>query len=170
MKPLSSIIYKFRRIVHHCLPKKGKLGHFVELTIEKESNTIIGNNFRVATAGVVRSYNHATLQIGDNFQSNNNLMIICRHKIIIGSDVTIGPNVCIVDFNHDYHNENLRDNYILGDISIGSNVWIGAGVIILPNSIIGDNCVIGAASIVTGIVPPNTIYFNKLQKKFIEKE
>lgn len=42
-------------------------------------------------------------------------------------------------------------------ISIGNNVWVGAGVIILAGITIGDNAVIGAGSIVTKNVAANTV-------------
>lgn len=166
MKALSPALYRWRRLFNHYLPPKGAMGRFVELTIRKTSDTKIGNNFRVATCGVIRSYEGAKLTIGENFQSNNFLMLICRSKMTIGRDVTIGPNVCLVDFNHDYNHENLRDNYINGSIEIGNNVWIGAGVVVLPNSKIGDNCVIGAGSVVMGDIPAGTIYFNPREKFF----
>ena len=43
------------------------------------------------------------------------------------------------------------------DVHIGTNVWIGAGVVILPGVTIGDNTVIGAGSIVTKDIPSNVV-------------
>ncbi|MBD5585699.1 MAG: acyltransferase [Clostridia bacterium] len=164
MKALSKNMFRLRKIFHKCLPRTGALGRMVELTIKKTSHTQLGNNLRIASFGTLRVYGNATLHIGENFQSNNGLMLICRNQVKIGRDVTIGPNVCIVDFNHDFNHENLRDNFIMGSVEIGDNVWIGASVIIFPNSVIGNNCVIGAGSIVTGTIQDGTIYFNQIQK------
>ena len=44
-----------------------------------------------------------------------------------------------------------------GGIFIGNNVWIGANCCILPNVHIGDNCVIGAGSVVTKDIPSNSV-------------
>ena len=44
------------------------------------------------------------------------------------------------------------------EIVIGSNVWIGGSVTILPGVHIGDGCVIGAGSVVTKDTEPNSIY------------
>lgn len=44
------------------------------------------------------------------------------------------------------------------EIVIGNNVWIGLNVIVLKGSIIGDNTIIAAGSVVKGIVPANSIY------------
>ena len=40
---------------------------------------------------------------------------------------------------------------------IGRNVWIGANTVIVPGVTIGENCVIGAGSVVTKDIPPNTV-------------
>ena len=44
-------------------------------------------------------------------------------------------------------------------ITIGKNVWIGAGVIVLPGVNIGDNSVIGAGSVVTKDIPENVVAY-----------
>lgn len=46
----------------------------------------------------------------------------------------------------------------IGIVQIGSNVFIGANAIVLPNVRIGDNVVIGAGSVVTRDVPSNSVY------------
>lgn len=43
------------------------------------------------------------------------------------------------------------------DVTIGENVWIGAGVVIVPGVHIGRNSVIGAGSIVTKDIPENVV-------------
>ena len=42
-------------------------------------------------------------------------------------------------------------------ITIGNNVWIGAGTTVLGGVTIGDNTVIGAGSVVTKDIPSNVI-------------
>lgn len=46
---------------------------------------------------------------------------------------------------------------VFGPIKIGSNVFVGYGVIILPGTVIEDNCVIGAGSVVRGVIPANSV-------------
>ena len=78
-------------------------------------------------------------------------------EVFIGSNAKIGQHVSLIASNHTI-SESSKVNNILWDetktgIFIGQNVWIGAGVIILPGCKIGDNSVIGAGSVVTKCVP-----------------
>lgn len=71
-------------------------------------------------------------------------------KIHIGNNTIIGYNSTILA--HEY----LLNEYRLGDVYIGSNVMIGAKVLILPGVTIGDYAVVGAGSVVTKDVPEKT--------------
>jgi maltose O-acetyltransferase len=42
-------------------------------------------------------------------------------------------------------------------ITIGDNVWLGGGAIVLPGVTIGDNTVIGAGAVVTKDIPANSV-------------
>jgi len=82
-------------------------------------------------------------------------------KITIGNNVLIGPNVVISSASHnvDYRIRN-RDNDmdITGaPVVIEDNVWIGANVTVMPGVTIGRHSVVGAGSVVTRDVPPDTI-------------
>ena len=78
--------------------------------------------------------------------------------IYIGNNVLIGPNVTIDAGTHPIHPE-LRRKVAQFNLSvvIENNVWIGAGVIILPGVRIGKNSVIGAGSVVTKDIPSNVV-------------
>ena len=95
------------------------------------------------------------IEIGDDFYANVNLVILDG---AIGSHVFIAPNVGLYTAGHPLNiakrNAGLEYAY---PITIGNNVWIGAGVSVLPNVVIGDNCVIGAGSVVTHSIPPNSL-------------
>lgn len=83
-------------------------------------------------------------------------------EISIGEDCLIGPNVQLLAVSH--HTSALlrlkKGNYC-GGITIGDNVWIGAGAIVLAGVCIGDNAIIGAGSVVTkSIVAGKTVAGN----------
>ena len=65
----------------------------------------------------------------------------------------------MITVNHEIQaNARLNKKAYVQSIEIGNNVWIGAGVIILPGAIIEDDVVIGAGSIVTGLLKSNQLY------------
>ena len=75
--------------------------------------------------------------------------------IEIGDRVTLAPRVHILA--HDASTKRPLGYTALGMVKIGSDVFVGAGTIILPNVEIGDNVVIGAGSVVSKSVPPNSV-------------
>ena len=85
---------------------------------------------------------------GCHFQDNGG--------IEIGDNTMIGPKVTIVTLNHSLRPKD-RLTAIPSPVKIGKNVWIGASCIILPGVTIGDNCVIGAGSVVVKSIPQNAI-------------
>lgn len=76
--------------------------------------------------------------------------------IRIGDDCLIGHNVLLATLNHDLQPARRADMHP-APIVIGRNVWIGANATVLPGVTIGDNAVIGAASVVTKDVPANAV-------------
>lgn len=75
--------------------------------------------------------------------------------IIFGDNVWIGPSVKIISANHD--ETNYYKHKSQRPIRIGNNVWIGANAIILPGVEVGDNCIIGAGSVVTHDIKSDSI-------------
>lgn len=98
------------------------------------------------------------IELGENFYSNHNLVILDAAKVSIGNDVFIGPNCSIYTSGHPLNaverNEGLE---YAKPISIGNNVWIGGNVVILPGVKVGNNVVIGAGSVVTKDIPDNCV-------------
>ena len=104
---------------------------------------------------------------------NNIVLCISMGNIQIGKNVSIGPNTVIYDHDHAFNENGKIDNeYKIGSVVIEDNVWIGAGVIILRNTTIGKNCLIGAGTIVKGNIPNNTIVTTNREiniKKLVKK-
>ena len=69
-----------------------------------------------------------------------------------------GPNVIIATAGHPILPELRERAYQYNaPVHIGQNCWIGAGAIILPGIIIGDNVVVGAGSVVTMDLPSSVV-------------
>lgn len=120
------------------------------------------------------------LSIGNKVLIGYNCSFLVSGKLTIGNDCMIASNVLITTENHgidltkgNYINQPLNSK----DVIIGNNVWIGEKCVILPGVTIGDNCVIGASSVVTKNVPKDCIacgnpakvikYFNYEKKEWV---
>ena len=95
----------------------------------------------------------SNIHLGDRVYFNFNCVVLDVCAVRIGDRTLIGPAVQIYAATHPLNAE-LRQTRELGKpISIGSDVWIGGGAIILPGVTIGDRAVIGAGSVVTRDIP-----------------
>jgi acetyltransferase-like isoleucine patch superfamily enzyme len=144
----------------------------VEISLSKMCKCKIGNIWAGAGNVKINLYETASLDIGSDVCMNSNVYILARKKIHIGNDVMFGPNVVVIDHDHDYRSDEWKNTYKCNEIHIGNNVWIGSNVTILRGSYIGDNCVIGAGMTVKGRFETNTIIYNKQEiccKEFMRK-
>lgn len=119
-----------------------------------------------------------TLFIGDNCEMGDMTHIVAREKIEIGENVLIASKCFISDTNHGVYKGENQDSpetppnqrkLITKPVKIGNNVWIGENAVILAGTEIGDGCIIGANSVVKGIIPSNVIAGGspvKLLKKY----
>ncbi len=98
------------------------------------------------------------VHVGNGVYANFNLTIVDDGEVYIGNHAMLGPNVTIATAGHPVL-PSLRERGIQYNIPvhIGSNVWIGAGAIVLPGVTIGDNSVIGAGSVVTKDIPGDVV-------------
>jgi len=135
-------------------PSKGNLKRIKELCSHCGDGVII-------EAGFHCDYG-SQMHIGDRTFININCTVldapINEGAISIGDDCLIGPNVQLLAVSHAVNpTERLNKENFAAPITIGNNVWIGAGAIILAGVTIGNNAVVGAGSVVTKDVAANTV-------------
>jgi acetyltransferase-like isoleucine patch superfamily enzyme len=104
--------------------------------------------------------------IGDYFFCNYNLTVQDDAKVVIGNNVSFGPNVTIVTPIHPFiaseRSQMLDQNCepkslcYAKPVYIGSDVWLSANVTVCGGVTIGDRCVIGAGSVVTRDIPADS--------------
>ena len=106
------------------------------------------------------------LTLGDGVFMNFNCVILDVCPVTIGALTQIGPGVQILAADHPRDPEQRRVMLESGrPVVVGSNVWIGAGAMILPGVSIGDDAIVGAGSIVTRDVPAGgTVVGNPARK------
>lgn len=110
------------------------------------------------------------IYFGDNCEVNMNCTFLDDNVIRIGNNALIAPNVQIYTAFHptnavDRFGEPKDDGSFefcktqTAPVTIGNNVWIGGGAILMPGITIGDNVVIGAGSVVTKDIPSDKIAY-----------
>ena len=98
------------------------------------------------------------IEIGENFYTNVNCVILDGAKVKFGDNVFIAPNCGFYTAGHPFDVEQRNQGLEYArPITIGNNVWIGAQVCVLPGVTIGDNCVIGAGSLVNKDIPAGSL-------------
>ena len=105
----------------------------------------------------VTMYRKMGVKIGSNCKIQGGVIIDYSHfwHITIGNNVTIAPRVHILA--HDASTV-LHTGYAkIGKVDIEDGVFIGAGTIVLPGVVIGENSIIGAGSVVVNDIPENSV-------------
>jgi len=111
------------------------------------------------------------IHVGKNFFANWNCVLMDHAPIKIGDNVMLGPNVSILTTNHpiskeyrrvfqtddSFHPEKKGLREVIAPVTIGDDVWVGTGAVILPGVTIGSGTVIAAGSVVTHDIPQNVL-------------
>jgi len=102
----------------------------------------------------------ATLVIGDRCVLGRAVTLLAHEDVRIGDDVWMGPGVFVSDANHGYEelSEPIGRQFASPRaVSVGNGSWLGAGVIVLGGAVIGEHVVVGAGSVVTGVLPDRCV-------------
>ena len=96
--------------------------------------------------------------IGDRFYANTGCVFLDSAPVRIGDRVLLGPAVQLLAATHPLEAELRTQGLEYAEpISIGDDVWLGGGAIVLPGVTIGDRAVVGARSVVTRDVPADVV-------------
>lgn len=127
------------------------IGRNSRLLFRKNSKVHIGKHCVTDGRFTIITDENAALSIGKYVYFNENCMISCKCNISIGDGCKFGPDVKIFDNNHKFNKINgVSNEHTYGEIKIGDNCWIGANVVILKGTVIGNNSVVGAGCVVSG--------------------
>ena len=98
------------------------------------------------------------IEIGENFYTNHNCVILDCAPVTFGDHVFIGPNCGFYTAGHplDAATRNAGLEFAR-PITVGDNVWFGGNAAVLPGVTIGSGTVIGAGSVVSRDIPPNVV-------------
>jgi maltose O-acetyltransferase len=93
------------------------------------------------------------IELGERVFFNFNCVVLDVCTVKIGSFTLFGPGAQILTPMHPLDAEQRRHEEYGKPVEIGSDVWEGAGALILPGVRIGSKAVIGAGSVVTRDIP-----------------
>ena len=158
------IVYNSIRFIAKSITSQGRIhASFGQLVscgasiIEEKKGMIYLQNRNQIESGTMLHSVGGTIRLNGVYL-NRNCTIVSMQSIEIDRGVTIGPNVCIFDHDHNTClNHDKGDDYLCAPIYIGENVWIGANTTILKGVSIGKNAIIAAGASVVKDVPENTI-------------
>ena len=122
-------------------------------------NVWVGKKTSISGGVIISAKKPGRVIIGEEVYIGPSVLITTNlSRIEIGERTMIGPRVMIFGHNHKYWSEKWREEYYSrGSITIGREVWIGAGAIILSGVKIGERSVIAAGAVVTKDVPSYSV-------------
>lgn len=128
-----------------------------ELTMGKNctiNSSFLSNLIGLYQRTIIVARGQGKICIGDRVGISGTT-IYARDLVEIGDNTIIGANCKI--FDNDFHsldveerNADIYDNLVTRPVHIGKNVFIGCNTIILKGTVLGDNCIVGAGSVVHG--------------------
>jgi len=101
--------------------------------------------------------NPQTISIGSHTHIGENCHLRGGGRLVIGDWCQIANHSIILTGVHPINGEKYYGNIELSEVTIGDNVWIASGAIILPGVKIGDNSVVAAGAVVSRSVPANVV-------------
>ena len=160
---LIKIIWFFRLVVYSLInPNISPYGYIGRpIYIHNLSRLIIRRRVRILPFSRFECHGaKSSIEIRENTSIGQNFHCTSNGALIIGSDTVISGNVCVTNIDHDYSvfgvpildQPNLHSRTV-----IGSNCFIGFGVVIQAGTVLGDNCVVGANSVVRGTFPEGAV-------------
>jgi acetyltransferase-like isoleucine patch superfamily enzyme len=131
----------------------------VTLEIGRDATLRIGRWAWIGHGSKIRVH-EGEVSIGAKTVIGQDCTISAYQHVSIGRECIIADRVMLIDFDHGV-TEVERPIRLQGiykrDVRVGHNVWIGYGACILRGASVGENSVIGTSTVVTKLVPANTV-------------
>lgn len=158
-------IKKYHKPFQRWLEKVLWCGEYHNIYVWKIRKTAksVGQNLCVAGSSKVNK----NTTIGDCVRFHG-LKVTGKGNVHIGSYVISAGDCLIITQNHNYEGNAIPydDTMIVKDVTIGDFVWIGARVLILPGTKIGEGAIIQGGAVVHGEIPPYAIVGGNPAKVF----
>ena len=130
-------------------PRPVYLGRGVRLLAKPNGKIHFGAGAYIDDYSRLQVDDGAFLYIGSYAYLNTNCRVVAAEDIEIGSHTMLGPNVCVYDHDHVFDEAGVHGELKSSPIHLGERCWIAANSLITRGVEIGDNVLIGGASVVT---------------------
>jgi acetyltransferase-like isoleucine patch superfamily enzyme len=128
--------------------------------VELSRHLEMGTNCTVSSFTKIKA-SDGPLKMGERCSFGTGCFIATgRGGVIMGNNVIFGPNSVVVAVNYRYEKVDVplkEQGVISRGVRIGNNVWVGASSVILDGTVLGDNCIVVAGSLVNRRFPANCI-------------
>ena len=167
---LKTIILRMERGAKVSIVFPAFISSGTEVSVDKGGELSVGRRISMRHGSRLTVRDKARLIIGNNFYMNTGCIISAHESIIIGDNVEFGSGVFVYDQDHDFRADGglAAKKFKTSAVTIGNNVWIGANTIILRGTVIGDNCVVGAGSVLKGCFPSNSLIVQKRETEVLQ--
>ena len=129
------------------------------ITVMNNAKLIVGQNVMIHRGTKIVVHENGSLKINDYTYINENSRVHCKKCISIGRRCAISWNTNILDTDiHTIQYSKEGKNNHNYRVNIGNEVWIGANSTVLKGTIIEDNCIVAANSLVMGRLKSRYIY------------
>jgi maltose O-acetyltransferase len=133
-------------------PSKGNFRHITRLLKAKPQQLVMEPGFQCDYG--------SNISLGENFFANFNCVLLDSGPITIGDNVLLGPDVHVYTVDHPRDSSQRRQGLCIAKpVIIENDVWVGAGVKILPGVTIGEGAIIGANALVRVNIEPFTTFY-----------
>lgn len=133
--------------------------------------------YKATSESYIKYLKNNNVKVGENVRifmpKQTNIDVLNPHLLEIGDNVCLTGPVTILTHDYSTHVLNLCYQNLLGKqkkVKIGNNVFLGYGCTILCGTTIGNNCIIGANSVVSGKVEDNSVYAGNPARKIMSLE
>lgn len=144
--------------------KGAKVSHLADIEDStKGSKIIVGENSVIDSFVKIKpAGGTGDIVIGKNVFINSGCVLYTGNGITIGNNVAIAANCTFAPVNHEYKDKNKlinKQGFLTskGGIIIEDDVWIGANCVLLDGAFLSQGCIIGAGSIVRGMIKAYSI-------------
>ena len=160
-----AVLSKLRRLLRSVLDPRPwlhvlRLVHFYNYShVAPLARATVGAGTSIAPNVALRNGERVVIGAGSHVGAYCSLWAGDTASITLGEHALLGPEVFVTASNYEVRAgvPVMDQPHREADVVIGARTWLGARVIVLPGVTIGDECVVGAGSVVTRSLPPGSI-------------